>query len=94
MYKISVVVPVYNVENYLIDFMQSLLDQTYSFETLEIIFVNDGSSDGTAQIIDKFSREYSNVISYHYSSPSGASGRPRNTGIQLASAPYIIFADS
>ncbi|MCP3794773.1 glycosyltransferase [Paenibacillus sp. CH40] len=92
-YKISVIVPIYNVEKYLPEAFDSLKRQTIGFNNIEVIMVDDNSTDESKNIIDKFASENSNVISIHLSSSSGAAGKPRNIGIKNASAKYIMFLD-
>ncbi|MFB5674650.1 glycosyltransferase [Paenibacillus terreus] len=92
-YKISVIVPVYNVENYLERAIESLENQTIGFNDLEVILVNDGSTDNSSKIIDYYSKRYDNVVAVHYTESSGAAGKPRNEGLKLASAEYVMFLD-
>ncbi|MDQ0492735.1 glycosyltransferase family 2 protein [Paenibacillus brasilensis] len=92
-YKISVIVPIYNVEKYLPEAMDSLKRQTIGFNNIEVILVDDNSTDESKNIADQFASENSNVISIHLSSSSGAAGKPRNVGIKNASAEYIMFLD-
>ena len=71
MYKISIILPVYNVENYLKRCFDSLLSQTIRFSNLQVIFVDDSSTDNGREIIDRYSETYENVISLHLSKNSG-----------------------
>ena len=93
-YKISIILPVYNVEKYIDDSFTSLLNQTFGFSNLEIIFVDDCSTDRSPEIIDEYAREYENVSSYHLEENSGYAGKPRNVGIEKSTADYLIFLDS
>ncbi|WP_140456874.1 MULTISPECIES: glycosyltransferase [Priestia] len=93
MYKISVILPIYNVEKHIDYAIKSLIGQTIGFENLEIILVNDGSTDHSGSIIDYYANEYSNIQALHFDFPSGAAGRPRNAGLELASAKYVMFLD-
>lgn len=86
---ISVIVPVFNNHDYVERCINSLLDQTY--RDYEIIIIDDGSTDGSAEICDKYV-SYNNVIVYHQ--PNGGVSSARNQGIKLASGRYIAFADS
>ena len=88
--KLSVVVPVYNVESYLSQCLDSLLEQEYN--NLEIIVVDDGSSDRSGEICDQYARKYSNIRSYHKF--NGGLSSARNYGIDYASGEYIAFVDS
>ncbi len=89
-YKVSVVVPIYNVENYLKECLDSLVFQT--LENFEVILVNDGSTDRSYEIALDYSRKYNNfkLVSQKNSGLSSA----RNTGISLAKGEYLYFLDS
>ena len=90
MTKISVVVPVYNAEDYLDECLNSIINQ--SFQDLEIICINDGSSDASLEILDEFAKGDSRVkITNQQNQGLGA---VRNKGITLAQGDYIYFADA
>ena len=93
MYKISIILPTFNVEKYIKRCFDSLLSQTIGFSNLEVIFVDDCSTDDSAKIIDEYANTYDNVISIHLSENSGAAGKPRNEGIRHATADYLLFLD-
>ena len=93
MYKISIIIPVFNVEDTLIDSFNSILNQDFGFENLEVIFVDDCSTDNSANIIKDFSNKYDNVKSIFLDRNSGFAGRPRNIGILNSTADYIMFLD-
>lgn len=88
--KISVVVPVYNVEKYLSECLESIIAQSY--KNLEIILVNDGSSDNSGNICDKYSEKDTRIRVIHKKN-CGLSDA-RNTGIEYATGDYITFVDS
>jgi glycosyltransferase involved in cell wall biosynthesis len=90
---ISVILPIYNVEKYLVDCLNSLLNQTIDYKRLEVIMVNDCSTDGSGQIVDEYARKYENFIAIHLDQNSGAPGKPRNIGIEKATGKYTIFLD-
>ena len=90
MAKISVVVPVYNVEKYLKECIDSIINQT--LEDIEIICVNDGSTDSSLEILNNFA-EQDNRIKVITQSNQGLSAA-RNTGIKYANGEYISFIDS
>ena len=92
-YDISIIIPVFNVENYLDDAFNSILNQTLGFDNLEIIFVDDASTDSSSQIIKEYSDKYENVISIFLDKNSGYAGLPRNIGMYYATAPYMMFLD-
>ena len=88
--KVSVIIPVYNVEHYLERCVQSVLRQTY--KDLEIILVDDGSTDGSGKLCDKIAGRDLRVRVIHQEN-QGLSGA-RNTGIRQAQGDYAIFIDS
>ena len=92
-YKISIVIPVYNVGKYIERAFDSIKNQTIGFKNLEVIMVNDCSSDNSGKIIDKYAEEYDNCIAIHLEENSGAAGRPRNVAIENANSDYIMFLD-
>lgn len=91
MVKVSVIVPVYNTQEYLTDCLLSLVKQTLS--EIEIIVVNDGSTDGSIKIIQKFANNYPEKIVV-LNKENGGQATARNLGIQHASGEYIGFVDS
>ena len=88
--KISVIVPVYNVEAYLERCVESILQQTYAH--FELILINDGSTDSSGQICDHLASQYENIKVYHIEN-AGVSNA-RNTGIKLATGAWVTFIDS
>lgn len=91
MIKVSVIVPAYNVENYIEKCLNSLVNQT--LEEIEIIVVNDGSTDGTKQKIEKYLAQYPEKIIYLEKENGGLSDA-RNFGMPYAKGEYIGFVDS
>lgn len=92
-YKISVIIPVFNVEDYIRDALDSILKQTIGFEHLEVIMINDCSTDRSGEIIDEYASKYTNFISIHLPENSGTAGKPRNIGIKEATGDYLMFLD-
>ncbi len=90
MIKISVIVPVYNVEDYIARCLDSLVNQT--LKDMEIIVVNDGTKDNSQDIIDKYVKKYKNVKSFI--KENGGLSSARNFGIKKAKGDYISFIDS
>jgi len=91
MKKVSIIVPVYNVEKYLAKCLDSLVNQT--LEDVEIIVVDDGSKDNSKQIIDEFQTKYPDKIKSFVKENGGLSDA-RNFGLDRASGDYIGFVDS
>jgi len=88
---ISVIIPIYNVESYIRECIDSVINQTY--KNLEIILVNDGSSDNSPQICDDYSKKDSRIIVIHKKYNSGPSDT-RNAGLKISKGEYIYFLDS
>lgn len=86
---ISVIVPVYNVEQYLIQCIDSILDQT--FPDFELLLIDDGSTDGSGMICDEYRLKDNRVVVIHQNN-AGASGA-RNRGLDIAKGKYIAFVD-
>ena len=89
MYQVSIIVPVYNCENYLSRAVGSLLKQTIP---VEIILVDDGSSDKSPEICDRILEKYNNVKVFHV--VNGGAAKAREIGIEAATGEYIGFLDS
>ncbi|MBR6909457.1 MAG: glycosyltransferase family 2 protein, partial [Lachnospiraceae bacterium] len=88
---INVIIPVYNIQKeYLKRCIDSVLAQTY--KDIEIILVDDGSSDGSGDVCDEYASLNANVKAFH--KENGGSSSARNIGIKEASGEYIGFVDS
>lgn len=88
--RISVIVPVYNVENYLSKCIETLTAQTYS--NIEILLVDDGSTDSSGQICDEYAVKDNRIMVIH--KENGGLSSARNAGMPKASGEYIAFVDS
>ena len=88
--KITVIVPVYNVENYLEKCLDSLINQTY--KNLEIIVINDGSTDNSGEICQEYAQKDNRIV-YIEQGNAGLSAA-RNTGLDNMSGDYVTFVDS
>lgn len=86
----SIVVPIYNVENYLEECLNSILTQTFDF--YELILVNDGSSDNSGKIADEYAKKYKQIKVIH--KENGGLSSSRNSGIKRAIGDYLLFVDS
>lgn len=89
--KVSIVVPVYNVEKYIRKCMDSLVNQ--SLQDIEIIAVNDGSTDNSISILNEYKEKFPNIIKV-YSKTNGGLSDARNYGMKYATGEYIAFVDS
>lgn len=89
--KYSFIVPIYNVEDYLIKCIESLLAQTY--RNFEIILVDDGSTDSSALIADNYAKKWPQFITVKHQENKGLGGA-RNTGIELSQGEYLLMVDS
>ena len=88
--KISVIVPIYNVEKYLKRCLESILNQTYT--NIEIILVDDGSTDNSGIICDKYAEKDERIIIIQ--KENGGLSSARNTGIDISTGEYLCFVDS
>lgn len=90
MVKFSIIVPVYNVEKYIGDCLDSILNQTY--ENFEVIVVNDGSPDNSQDIIDRYAKKDKRIRSFI--KKNGGLSDARNYGVSKAKGDYLVFVDS
>ena len=88
--KYSVIIPVYNVENYLSRCIDSLLAQNYV--DLEILLIDNGSKDQSGQICEDYAAQFSNITAYHI--PNKSVGSARNFGLAKAKGEFICFVDA
>lgn len=88
--KVSVIMPVYNSEEYLDKAIMSVINQSY--KDFELILVDDGSKDKSGKICDKYARKYSNVVVIH--KKNGGLCSARNAGLKKATGKYISFIDN
>lgn len=88
--KISVIIPVYNVELYLCQCIDSILNQTY--KDIEIILVDDGSTDNSPNLCDEYVKRDNRIVAYH--KKNGGLSDARNYGLVRANGDYIVFLDS
>lgn len=88
--KISVIIPVYNVENYLRECLDSIINQT--FKDIEIICVDDCSTDNSLDILNEYAQKDNRIKVFEQKENSGQ-GAARNFGISIAQGEYITFVD-
>ncbi len=87
--KLSIVIPAYNIKDYIGKCLDSVLAQT--FTDYEIIVINDGSTDGTDQVLNEYARKDSRILVVH--KENGGVSKARNIGIELARGEYFLFFD-
>lgn len=92
--KISVIVPCYNVEKYIDRCIRSLVNQSIGIGNLELIFVDDASTDNTLLKLQEWEEKYPDVIMLVVCEQNGRQGKARNIGFGYASAPYISYVDA
>lgn len=85
---VSVIIPVYNAQEFILETLESVLSQTYI--NIEVIIIDDGSTDKTLQVISK----YKDKIKYFYQENSGGCSVPRNVGILKSSGDFLCFNDA
>ena len=93
MIKVTVAIPVYNDDMFIERCINSILAQTLSQENIEIICIDDGSTDNTAKILDEYAQKHNNIRVEHQENSGSPSG-PRNKAIEMASGKYIYFVDA
>ena len=87
---VSIIIPVYNVESYLEDCLNSVLSQTY--QNIEVILIDDGSSDHSGQVCDDYAAKHDAFTVIHQANQGQAAAR--NNGIKIARGDYLCFVDS
>lgn len=87
---ISIIIPVYNVENYLDRCLDSVINQTYKY--IDVVVIDDGSTDRSGQIADSYAANHEYIRVFH--KRNEGIGATRNLGIELAKGDYILFVDS
>ncbi len=88
-YKVSVIVAAYNIQDYIVKCLDSIANQTY--KNLEVIVIDDGSSDNTGKLADEFAENDNRFIVIH--KENGGVSSARNRGIDVASGDFIGFVD-
>ena len=87
--KVSVIIPIYNDEKYLEQCLDSVIKQTY--KNLEIILIDDGSTDRTPEICEQYRERDSRIRVFH--KKNGGVGSSRNAGLAMATGDYVLFVD-
>lgn len=91
---LSIIVPVFNTEDYLPNVLESIVNQSIGLENIEVLLVDDCSTDKSWNIINEYSKKYESIIGIHLLENSRSPSKPRNIGVRNASSDYIIFQDS
>ena len=94
MYKLSIIIPVYNAEDCLDITINSIIKQSIGFENIELILVDDNSSDNSKNMLIEYSNKYKNILSFFSNENHGFPGYGRNVGISKSSSKYIMFVDN
>lgn len=89
---LGIIIPIYNVEKYLVSCLDSCINQDIDRNDYEIICIDDGSTDNCGHIIDDYSKKYPNIVTVH--KPNGGLSSARNAGLDIAKGNYIWFIDS
>ncbi len=90
---VSVIIPVYNAVDHLPECLQSIAGQSIGFEQIEIVAVDDGSTDGSGELLDTWAERHPGRVRVVHQENSGAPGGPRNRAIQMAKGEFLFFAD-
>ena len=92
-YKITVIIPIYNNEKIIKRTLRSIEKQSFGIENIEVLMINDGSTDNTFDVINEYADKYESFKAIHIEKGNGSPGTPRNIGIMEANAEYVIFLD-
>lgn len=93
MYFLSLVIPIYNSEKFIDNLMDSIIHQSIGFDNIEVILVDDFSTDNSKKIIEDYAKKYVNIIPYFSNKNHGYPGFGRNIGIDKSTTQYIMFID-
>ena len=92
-YGITVIIPIYNVGKYIHRTLMSIENQSFGIENLEVLLVDDSSTDNTYEVLKAYSDRYDGFKVIHIKKGTGSSGTPRNIGLLEASSDYVLFLD-
>ena len=91
-YKFTIVMPVYNVEEFIHEAVQSVISQEIGIENIQLLLVDDGSPDSSGKICDEYASQYpNNIFAVH--KPNGGLSSARNAGLDLTEGKYVTFTD-
>src|SRR5690606_7500432 len=91
---VTVILPVYNAEKTLQKTIDSIIDQSIGFKNIELIILDDRSTDRSRSVILSYAHKYPNIVPVFFRKNNGSPAIPRNVGIQLAKGKYVMFIDS
>lgn len=92
-YLITVIIPAYNAEKYIDSAIESIKNQTIGFENIELIIVDDASTDSTIEILKGYEKNFPNIKCFYQNENTGTPSNGRNIGIDNASSKYVMFLD-
>lgn len=92
-FKISIVIPIYNNEKYLHRLLMSIENQTFGIDNIEVLMVDDNSSDNSYDVIKKYCEKYEGFNIIRIKKRTGSPGTPRNIGLLESTSDYVIFID-
>ena len=92
--EVTVITPAYDSMPYVTETVESVMRQSIGPDRIEYIVVDDGSTDGTAEEVDRLAGVWPSLKVMHLDSPSGTPARPRNRGLDIASGRYVFFLDA
>ena len=92
-YKVSIIMPVFNVEKYIKNALDSIINQTMNFSDIQVIIVNDASTDSSSRILEAYEK-FENFHIIHLKNNSGSAAKPRNIALKHVDAEYVMFLDS
>ena len=92
-YDFSVIIAMYNVDDYIRESIDSIINQTFDFNKVQLILVDDGSTDSSGEICKQYQEKYPNNIKYIYQENQGQANA-RNNGMKIAKGAYLNFLDS
>lgn len=93
-YKLSVIIPIFNAEKHLKKSIESIIQQSIGFENIELLLVDDKSTDNSSSIIQDYANNYKNIIPIYLNENSRNASTPRNIGIKNSTSDYLMFLDS
>lgn len=94
MYKISIIIPIYNSEKYLRHLLETIVNQTMNLKDIQVVMVDDLSKDSSREIMKEYSDKYNNFVSIFLPKNNTIAGTARNEGMKAAKGKYLMFADA